>query len=520
MWLQLIHRIARRGRLPAGAAASAALLAVACSTGGGSSEAPASVAAAAPAEKNTSEECRLPTVTDAGTDPGTDDGAAQDATSPGTGARGGKVLVVGGALADSSPIWPRTIAEGGGVTGVHFLVITAATESAVGNFAYYQDVLHRLYGVSLDNVRQAHIAALDDPASKFVNESSWSENGDDDTEVASVRDWATVVWFAGGDQAHLATTFMRPDGSDRKVTAAIRDKLAAGKLLVAGTSAGAAVMSDPMIGEGDPYKSWLYTPVYSKFYPRAEGSDGFNAENAVLLDKGLGFLGRHHVMVDTHWFQRGRFPRTIRAVDFASGAAALDPLMKVGLGIGESSALLIDEATGTAEVLGEVDSSFVGVVDLTDATTSGNVNPYSGEGIRVGYLSVRDRIKLPTEDSPRVTFLPEASKHRYLPCNGARGLAPLAGDMFTPSGFRSALEDLLDGAFDDAAGLCHVEGFGSRLAPGSRSVGGGSFAVQGFFFRFTTDARTKEYWSRTWGWEVENALMRFGSGSGTYTPPF
>ena len=68
--------------------------------------------------------------------------------------------------------------------------------------------------------------------------------------------------------------------------------------------------------------------------------------------------------------------------------------------------------------------------------------------------------------------------------------------------------------------MCHVEGFGSRLAPGARSLGGQPFAVQGFFFRFTSDARTKEYWSRTWGWEIENALMRFGSGSGTYSPPF
>lgn len=514
MRLPVIARARSSNVLARAIAAPAALLLVACGTGGAASDAPA--ATTVPSEKNDTGECRAPAVTDAGSG----DAAQADAPTSGTGARGGKVLVIGGALADSSPIWPRTLAEGGGIEHVHFLVVTAATESSAGNFAYYQDVLHRVYGVSLDNVRQAHIAALDDPASKFVDERSWREGGDDDAEVAGVRDWATVVWFAGGDQAHLATTFMRPDGSDRKVTAAIREKLAAGKLVVAGTSAGAAVMSDPMIGEGDPYRSWLHTPIYAKFYPPPEDQAAFNPENAVLLDKGLGFLNRHHVLVDTHWFQRGRFPRTIRAVDFASGAGALDPLMKVGLGVGENTALLVDEATGTAEVLGDVDSSFVGVVDLAEATTSGNANPYSGEGIRVGYLSVRDRIKLPTEESPRVTFLPEASKHRYLPCNGARDVAPLAGDMFIPSAYRSALEDLLDGKLDEGAGFCHVEGFGSRLAPGSRSVGGGPFAVQGFFFRFTTDARTKEYWSRTWGWEIENALMRFGSGSGTYTPPF
>ncbi len=492
-------------------AAAAALLALACSSGG-SADAPA-IPAPTPA-KTLDEGCAQDAAVTI------DAGGPEAAPRATGGATGGKLIIVGGALADSSPVWPRTIAEGGGAAHVHFLVVTAATESSASNFAYYQDVLHRVYGVSLDNVRQAQVGEVDDPGSKFVDESTWKHNADLASEAAQVREWATVVWFAGGDQAHLASTFLHADGSDRLVTAAIRTKLAAGKLIVAGTSAGAAVMSDPMIGEGDPYQSWLHTPLYEKFHPVTRPDGGFNPDDAVLLNKGLGFFAKYHTLVDTHWFQRGRFPRTIRAVDFASGAAGLDPLMKVGVGIGENSALLVDDATGTAEVLGDVDSSFVGVVDLVEATTSGNANPYSGEGIRVGYLGVRDRFKLPTESSPRGTFLPEASKHRYLPCNGERGLAPLAGDLFVPGAYRAVLEDLLDGTIEEPSGVCHVDGFASRLAPGARSLGGAPFAVQGFFFRFTTDARTKEYWSRTWGWEIENALLRFGSGSGTYSPPF
>lgn len=449
------------------------------------------------------------------------DGGA-DATSPAAGgALGSKLMIVGGALADSSPIWQRTIDEGGGRENLHFLVVTAATIGSSGNFSYYQDVLHRLNGVSLDNIRQARIADMDDPDSKFIDESTWKDNADQDSEVANVRDWATVVWFGGGDQAHIASTFMHPDGSDRKITTAIRDKLATGKLIVAGSSAGAAIMSDPMIGEGDPYKSWLYSPLYEKFYPTVEPDAGFNPENAVLLDKGLGFLtSKYHVLVDTHWFQRSRFTRTVRAVDFVSGAGALDPKMKIGLGVGENSALLVDLATGTAEVVGEVDSSYVGVVNLNEATTSGNANPFSGQNIRVGFIGVRDRFALPTDANPNGIFLPEASKHRYLPCNGERAVPPLAGDLLAPGAYIAALEDLLDGTFDDAGAACHVEGFVSRLAPPSKSIGGAPFQMQGFFFRFTTDAKTKEYWSKTWGWEVENALMRFGSGSGTYTPPF
>lgn len=454
----------------------------------------------------------------------TEDGATAPVDASTTDAEAGqvhgnKLMIVGGALSDTSPIWTRTIEEGGGVSGIRFLVVTAALTASAGNFSYYQDLLHRVYGVSLDHIQQARIGDIDDPNTKFEDESTYKENGDSDAEVAKVRDWATVVWFAGGDQAHILSTFTKPDGTDRKVTAAIRQKLAAGKLLVAGTSAGAAVMSDPMIGEGDPYKSFLYSPLYTKFYPTVEPDGGFNPENAVLLNKGLGFLtSKYHVLIDTHWFQRSRFARQVRALDFISGAGALDTSMKLGLGVGENSALLVDMNEGVAEVVGDVDSSMVGVVNMSEAVTSGNTNPYTASKVRIGFIGARDRFALPTDANPNGTFLPEASKHRYLPCNGNLGLPPLTGDMFVPGALVDLLKNLLDGELDGT--VCHADGLGYRLSPGATALGGAPFAVKGFFFRFTTDAKTKEFYSKDWGWEVENALMQVGSGTGTITPPF
>jgi cyanophycinase len=453
--------------------------------------------------------------------PSTDEGGTTgDAAVSDAGAvRGNKLMIVGGALADSSPIWQRTIEEGGGVANLRFLVVTAAITASAGNFAYYQDLLHRVYGVSLDHIQQARIGDIDDPNTKFEDESTYKENGDADAEVAKVRDWATVVWFAGGDQAHIMSTFTHPDGTDRKVTTAIREKLAAGKLLVAGTSAGAAIMSDPMIGEGDPYKSFVYPPVYAKYYPTVEPDGGFNPENAVLLNKGLGFLSsKYHVLVDTHWFQRARFPRTIRALDFAAGASGLDPKMKVGIGIGENSAMLVDLESGTAELVGDVDASMAGIVNINEAVTSGNTSPYTASKVRIGFIGARDRFALPADGNVNGTFLPEATKHRYLPCNKNLGLPPLTGDMFVPGALVDLLKNLLDGEPDGT--LCHADGLGYRLAPGATAVGGAPFAVKGFFFRFTTDDKTKEFYSSDWGWEVENVLMQVGTGTGTIAPPF
>lgn len=445
-----------------------------------------------------------------------------DATPTGGGALGGKLFILGGAVTDTSPVWDRVLAEGGGIQNVHFLVVTAATQTLSSNFNYYKDVLNRIHGVSLDNIRQLRISDQDDPDSKFVDEREWTDNADNANEISSVRDWATVVWFAGGDQAHIMSTFVRPDGSDRGVTTAIREKLAAGKVIVAGTSAGAAVMSNPMIGEGDPYKSWTYSPLYTQFY-LDEGSDGgtFNAENALLLNQGLGFLTpTSHVLIDTHWFQRSRFSRTIRGVDFASGASGLDPKMKVGLGIGENTGILIDVATGIGEVVGDVDASWVGVVNLNEATTSGMTNPFSADKIRVGYLGVRDRFTLPNDGNPNGIVFPEASKTRYLPCNGARRVAPLTGDMFVPGAYVDVLQNLLDGELEAPGAPCHAEALAPRLNAGESTLAGTPFESSGFYFRFTTDSKTKEFWSNSWGWEIENVLMRVGTGTSTYTPPF
>lgn len=457
----------------------------------------------------------------------TDGSAAGDggATGPAA-ATGGKLFIIGGAVTDQSIIWNRVLTEGGGAANVHFLVVTAATSLVTSNFAYYKDVLNRLNGVSLDNIRQLQVGDQDDEASKFIDESSWRDGADAPDQIAAVRDWATVVWFAGGDQAHIMSTFVNPDGSDRGVTKAIREKLAAGKLIVAGTSAGAAIMSNPMIGEGDPYKSWLNAPRYTRFYEDKETDGGvYNAINATYLNQGLGFLNAtSNVMIDTHWFQRARLARTIRAIDFASSPDSLppnglNPKMKVGLGIGENTGILIDTATGIGEVVGDPDASWVAVMDMNGATTNGMNNPYSGENIRVGYLGVRDRFTLPTDANPSGVFLHEASKTRYLPCNGARNIAPITGDLFVSGGYVDALQNLLDGPAVPANTPCRVEGFGSRVS-GGNSGNGQPFQVSGFFFRFTADAKTREFYSDSWGWEIENAIMRFGTGTGTYTPPF
>lgn len=109
------------------------LFAFACSQAGSEATAPIGEDAGAPATTSLPTECPVAPVPDSG--------ATVIVGPDGGGALGGKLMIVGGALNDSSPIWQRTIDEGGGKENLHFLVVTAAITASVGNYFYYQDVL-------------------------------------------------------------------------------------------------------------------------------------------------------------------------------------------------------------------------------------------------------------------------------------------------------------------------------------------------------------------------------------------
>lgn len=144
--------------------------------------------------------------------------------------------------------------------------------------------------------------------------------------VAMVRDYGSV-FFTGGDQA-LITGALAPGGVESPVLAAIRSAHAAGGL-VAGSSAGAAIMSEVMISGGTSLESATYGVVPDPDQP------------GLLMGRGLGFFPWG--MVDQHFIKRGRFGRLVVAMA-ASG-------VRRGFGIDENTALFVDGAKG--HVIGE-----------------------------------------------------------------------------------------------------------------------------------------------------------------------
>lgn len=126
---------------------------------------------------------------------------------------------------------------------------------------------------------------------------------------------ATGVFFTGGNQARITELL-----KDSELDAALHERYQQG-VVVAGTSAGAAMMPDVMIVEGE-----------SETNPRVE---------VVNMDRGMGFLPG--VVIDQHFAQRGRLGRLLSAV-------AQQPVV-LGFGIDENTAIVV---TGNhIEVIGE-----------------------------------------------------------------------------------------------------------------------------------------------------------------------
>jgi cyanophycinase len=156
-----------------------------------------------------------------------------------------------------------------------------------------------------------------------------TENREDSSSSSAIEaiEQATGVFFTGGDQSRITSLI-----KDTPLDAAIHKRLSEG-IVVGGTSAGAAVMPDVMIIEGD-----------SKTNPRVE---------VVEMGPGMGFLPG--IVVDQHFLQRGRLGRLLSAL-------SQQPAV-LGFGIDENTAVVVSD--NQFEVVGEGAVTVVDVAEIT-----------------------------------------------------------------------------------------------------------------------------------------------------------
>ena len=183
-------------------------------------------------------------------------------------------------------------------------------------------------------------------------------------EIISVMNRATGIFITGGNQLRLSTIL-----GGTPVARAIRS-LNAGGVHMAGTSAGAAIISEHMIAGGRGGTS-----------PR---------ESGVVLAPGLGLTNR--AIIDQHFNRRGRMGRLLAALSF-------NPFV-CGLGIDENTAAFI-APDGTMDVVGHGTVTVVDPSGLTHSSMSyvRKAEAVSLIGLKLHVLANGSRFNLETREA-------------------------------------------------------------------------------------------------------------------------
>ena len=225
----------------------------------------------------------------------------------------GKLIIVGGGedREGESAILKEFVRLAKGARS-RVCVMTAATEMPEEVGAEYVAAFRRL---GVKDIEVVDVSSREDASSEAA---------------IAIVEKATGLYFTGGDQLHITSLL-----GGTPLHEALRRKYEAGAV-IAGTSAGAAMMANSMIIGGS-----------------SEGNPRFGS---VEMAPGMDFCTG--VIIDTHFSQRGRHGRLLTAV-------AHYP-QDIGLGVDEDTAMVVGD--GKFEVIG------AGAVTVVDAGTMTHTN--------------------------------------------------------------------------------------------------------------------------------------------------
>jgi cyanophycinase len=270
--------------------------------------------------------------------------------------RPGTLIIVGGHEAkEGERVVLKQIAQL--VKGKRLVLATVASHEPDGYFATYKKAFSDL-GVT-------------DLVELYVKERSETARA----EKLRVFDGAAGVFFSGGDQLRISSTL-----GDTPVEQKVREIFLSGGL-IAGTSAGAAAMSDTMLVQG------------------ASGES--HRIGDLRMAPGLGLI--QNVIIDQHFTERGRIGRLL-------GAVAQNP-RELGVGIDEDTGIVVRRRQ--FEVIGRgavyvVDGAGVTHSNIAEAAPDRALSMYD---VRMHVLSAGDYFDL---DRRRPTGAPDLQASQEL----------------------------------------------------------------------------------------------------------
>jgi cyanophycinase len=257
-------------------------------------------------------------------------------SSPNPAGRPGLIMAIGGAedKVRERVILRRFVEEAGGPDASIVVLATASEVPETGD--RYAELF---YGMDADTVEVLRVRNREDAI-------------ETSREAFDALEYATGFFMTGGSQLRISSAL-----GGTALAAALRRRHAEG-MVVAGTSAGAAVISRHMISMGE--------------------SGGTPRRRLVQMAQGLGFAP--DLLIDQHFRRRDRMGRLLTALSYNP-----EPL---GVGVDEDTAAMID-ADGVITVLG---SGAVMVVDasglrFTDSHAVHRGQPVAMLGLKVDFLT-------------------------------------------------------------------------------------------------------------------------------------
>lgn len=231
--------------------------------------------------------------------------------------QGNLIIIGGGEKKDEERKILQEVARQAG--SGKLVVVTVATAEPQESFQEYQKIFKEL---GVKKVEHLDVRLREEAKSQ---------------ERVKIVESASVVFFTGGDQLKITSQL-----GDSLVYQTIEKIFEQGGT-IAGTSAGASVMSETMLVDGD-------------------GDESHQVGKLLGMAPGLGLI--RNVVVDQHFAERGRLGRLL-------GAIAQNP-RHLGIGIDENTAIVVRDQE-SFEVIGQ------GAVYVLDGSDSSYSNLGEGE---------------------------------------------------------------------------------------------------------------------------------------------
>ncbi len=250
------------------------------------------------------------------------------------------VMIIGGAedKVNGCDILSAFFKSAGGENATIGIIPSASREPTIVGDRYYQ---------IFQDMGAKQVQILDIRHREECEEEHW----------LNILNDCTGIFVTGGDQLRLRDLI-----ANTLLIDTIKEKVKAGEMVLAGTSAGAAIMGEKMI---------------------AGGSSGESPNSALVdLTDGLGIVPE--LLVDQHFHNRNRMARLLSAI-----AAHPD---KLGIGIDEDTCIAMT-VKGTFQVLGKGTITIIdpGSLSRTDAAEADEAAPLSLHNLKVHVLNQGDR---------------------------------------------------------------------------------------------------------------------------------